>query len=148
MTEANCHESHSNSGSKTAYFISNSTMKMKNQTPLLTVPSRSSLGCAGSIIAALMAFCPTLIPGESITKPGGTVSLANGGRLVGSLLLDGSPRIEHSVNSSRIPGDHAFAVGTGFLLSMLYRRHPRPNLDDCPAFLGQGQSLGWSAFTP
>ena len=32
-----------NSGAKTAYFMSNSTLKMKNQTPLLTVPSRFSL---------------------------------------------------------------------------------------------------------
>jgi hypothetical protein len=36
---ANCHESHSNSGSKTALL----RHEMKNETPLLTVPSRSSL---------------------------------------------------------------------------------------------------------
>ena len=32
-----------NSGSKTANFMPNSTLKMKNQTPLVTVPSRPSL---------------------------------------------------------------------------------------------------------
>ena len=46
MTEANCHELRSNSGSKTVYsgkIMSNSTMNMKNQTPLVTVPSRFSV---------------------------------------------------------------------------------------------------------
>lgn len=43
ITEANCDQSHSDSGSKTAHFMSNSTLNMKNETPLVTVPSRSSL---------------------------------------------------------------------------------------------------------
>ena len=37
------HEWHSNSGSKTAYLMSNSTLNMKGETPLVTVPSRPSL---------------------------------------------------------------------------------------------------------
>ena len=47
--------------------MSNSTLKMKNQTPLLAVPSRPSLRLAPVlVIAALMAFCPTLMRADTI----------------------------------------------------------------------------------
>ena len=49
--------------------MSNSTMNMKNQTPLVTVPSRSSLRLAAVlVIAALMAFCPTLMRADTIAE--------------------------------------------------------------------------------
>ena len=47
--------------------MSNPTLKMKNQTPLVTVPSRPSLRLAAVlVIAALMAFCPTLMRADTI----------------------------------------------------------------------------------
>ena len=47
--------------------MSNSTMKMKNETSVVTVPSRSSLRLVPVlVIAALMAFYPTLTRADTI----------------------------------------------------------------------------------
>jgi VPDSG-CTERM motif len=91
-TEANCRESHSNSGSQTAYSInegkimSNSTLNMKNETPVVTAQSRSSLRLAPVlVIAALMAFCPTLMRADTIALSftGGLLGIAGGDLTVG-----------------------------------------------------------------
>ena len=61
--------------------MSNSIMNMKNETPLVTVPSRSSLRLAPVlVIAALMAVCPTLMRADTIALSFTGGSLGNAGQ--------------------------------------------------------------------
>lgn len=129
MTEANCHKSHSNSGSTTAHFMSNSTLKIKNETPLATVPSRSSLRFAPVlVIAALMAVCPTLMRADTIAENTGGQNVNNNiafyqGQSFTTVTVTPESNIAFNFFSD-VPATTPYALGTGFLLSMQYLGTP------------------------
>jgi hypothetical protein len=126
-------------------FMSKPTMKMKNQTPRLTVPSRPSLRLAPVlVIVALMAFCPTLMRADTIAQhtdgtqnPGGvylgqsftTVTLSPVSNIAFNFFLD-------------VPATTPLALGTGFLLSMAYTGAPSSLSSATSGFLGQATASG------
>jgi VPDSG-CTERM motif len=139
-----------NSGSKAAdlnKIMSYSTMKMKNETPLLTVPSRSSLRLAAVlVIAALMAFCPTLMRAVIIAEnTGGTSAIGNISQYGQSFTtVTGTPESNIAFNffSNQFPPTTPYALGTGFLLSMEYLGTAANLSSATPGFLGQATASG------
>ena len=121
-------------------------MKMKNQTPLLTVPSRFSLRFVPVlVIVALVAFCPTLMRAVTIAEnTAGTLS-SGGGFYFGQSFttVAGSPESNIAFNFfSDVPATTPYAVGTGFLLSMAYTGTPSSLSSATPGFLGQANASG------
>ena len=127
--------------------MSNSTMNMKNQTPLLTVPSRFSLRFVPVlVIVALVAFCPTLMRADTIAQNiAGTVSLLRQHLYFGQSFttVTLSPESNIAFNFfSNVPATTPYAVGTGFLLSMEYLGTPANLSSATPGFLGQATASG------
>jgi hypothetical protein len=131
----------------------NSTMKMKNETPLLTVPSRSSLRLAPVlVIAALMTVCPTLMRADTIAQNTGGFNNSSSGIYWGQSFttVTSGPESNIAFNLfSDVPATTPYALGTGFLLSMAYTGTPSSLSSATPGFLGQANaSGGFYTFNP
>jgi VPDSG-CTERM motif len=126
--------------------MSNSTLKMKNKTPVVTVPSRSSLRFAPLlVIAALMAFCPTLMRANTIAENTGGPDTSSSGVYWGQSFttVASGPESNIAFNLfSDVPATTPYALGTGFLLSMAYTGTPSSLSSATPGFLGQANASG------
>jgi VPDSG-CTERM motif len=126
--------------------MSNSTLNMKNETPLVTVPSRSSLRLASVlVIAALMAVSPTLMRANTIAENiGGPDTSGSGfywGQSFTTVMIGPESNIAFNLFSD-VPATTPYALGTGFLLSMAYTGTPSSLSSSTPGFLGQANASG------
>ena len=126
--------------------MSNSTLEMKNETPVVTVPSRSSLRLAPVlVIVALMAFCPTLMRADIIAQntggPATSISGVYWGQSFTTVTISPESNIAFNLFSD-VPATTPYALGTGFLLSMAYTGTPSSLSSLTPGFLGQATASG------
>ena len=114
--------------------------------PLVTVPSRPFLRFAPVlVIAALMAFYPTLMRANTIAENTGGDQFSYGGFYWGQSFttVTLSPVSNIAVNLfSDVPSTTPYALGTGFLLSMAYTGTPSSLSSATPGFVDQATASG------